>query len=192
MFNKKKIVGIDIDGTIANTHERWLSIANQMFGINIQKAEINSYYLDKLFKMERETVNEIFKKVWHDPDSIKLEHNDIPRVIGNIRNTFEVYILTATIGEDAEVRRWLRTNKISFDGLIHVDRSYKKLDEAKKHGISIFIDDHPDLAEKAAALDYTTILILQPWNTHMVERAGEKIKIATDWSDVEDLLRIKP
>ena len=190
MLKRKERIGIDVDGTMANTTERWLSVANQMLGMNIQKDDINVYYLDKLFKIEPEIVNEIFKKVWHDPDSIRLEHSDIPKVIRNIRNTFKVYILTATFGEDAEVRHWLRSNGIQFDGLIHVDSSYKKLDEAKRHGISIIIDDHPALAENAAALGYTTILISQPWNRYLDEAIEKRIKIARNWKDVEDLLRL--
>ena len=171
MLKRKERIGIDVDGTMANTTERWLLVANQMLGMNIQKDDINVYYLGKLFKMEPETVNEIFKKVWHDPDSIRLEHSDIPKVIKNIRNTFKVYILTATFGEDAEVRHWLMANGIQFDGLIHVDRSYKKLEEAKRHGISVLIDDHPALAENAAELGYTIILISQPWNRYLTSCA---------------------
>ncbi len=189
MLKRKERIGIDVDGTIANTTERWLDIANRMLGRNIQKDDVNVYYLDSLFKIDPQTVNEIFKRVWDDPDSIQLEHNDIPKVIESIRNTFKVYILTATAGNDKKLRSWLRSNEIHFDGLIHVDKSYKKLDEAKRYGISILIDDHSTLVENAAALGYKTILISQPWNRHLDKEVEKRVKIARDWMDVEDLLR---
>ncbi len=182
----RRSVGIDLDGTLADTTSRWTEIASETIGRKVRKSDITEYSISQALGITYETVMDIFKKTWQDHAAIRLEDGRIPVILSRINQHYDTYITTATNASPEAVREWVVMHGIKVNcEIIHLDSSSKKahLD------IDILIDDHPDVAVHAASLGKTAILIRQPWNESLAKsNDSSSIHVAEDWGHIERLL----
>ncbi len=117
---------------------------------------------------------------------MKLEDPKIPRILDNLHNYFDIYITTAAGTNDRVLVRWLRSNKIPYDKLVHL-ATHKE-----KHlitGINIYVEDFDKVAELATGVGKTTILLSQPWNREFIKKnKNPNILAAHNWKEIEQIL----
>ncbi len=183
----KKVIGIDIDGTLADSTSAWLAEVERRHNIRATKKELIDYHHENIFSaVKKEEVREIYTKIWDYPDNIKLEDSQIPSILSRIREKFTIYITTATSGEDSAVRAWLAKNNILYDYFLHFS-SHNEKHMAQE--VNLYIDDYAEVALKVSSIGKQTILLRQPWNRAFIkENKDPNILVADNWKDIERIL----
>ncbi|MGC8710133.1 MAG: 5' nucleotidase, NT5C type [Candidatus Micrarchaeia archaeon] len=181
-------IGIDLDDTIADTVKPFLDILRNRYGFEMRREDWTRYLFSENPGAIKVDVMELFKEVWNSPDSIPLLDSNIPRIISDIHNKFEIYIVTATLGEDKTVRMWLGEHSIEFDKIIYVRSPMQK---GNIHNISIYIDDYYEAAVNMAKRGKEVIILKQPWNAKFSASDDEfkdRITFADSWDEIRTLL----
>ncbi len=183
----KKTLGIDIDGTLADSISPWLLEAQKRHNIKSTKERIHAYHLETVFtSMSKEEVSDIYKYVWKNSSQILLEDKDIPTILDNLHSIFDIYITTAASGDDATLGKWLKDNNIPYEKMFHFTSF------SQKHALSevdIYIDDFEGVAERVAQTGKSTILLRQPWNDKFIKiNKNPNILIAYNWREIEEIL----
>ncbi len=182
----KPIFSLDMDGTLADSHSRWLEIARERLGIDARLEDLRIYDFWKILGLatEQECLD-IFADVWEDYGAIKPLHPRIPEMVDEIRRLYRVCINTACVGDQGNVKMWLKDNGISYD-LFHfcVDRNDKLKVMPEAH-----MDDCAELAEKFLANGSSTVLISRPWNVGLQHEvcAYRNARVAKDWEEAKDI-----
>ncbi len=179
------VIGIDLDGVLADSVSKWLQYAEKEHGIKALKKDIIRYEISEVFtSLTHEEVLMGFKEIWKDYHAIGMESQDIPTILDNLRDKFEIYI--TTLNKNENVRHWLKDNKIAYQKLIVFDHHYEK---HKLEEVSVYIDDFPEVITSVAKVGKTGILLRQPWNEEFAkEDRSKNIRIADGWRQVEEIL----
>ncbi len=176
-----KTLCIDIDGTVADSIAGWLRIANEEYMIGKSKNDINDYNLEKITGIKKETVYEIYRRVWDNYAEIPPVDEYVSAVIEKLHKSFIIKIVTGTVGDEKAVKAWLKLNNIPYDEFVHVRRSIEKLNAEG----DAFIEDDPAIARALAEKGRYVIMIEQSWNKG---QATEGVKVVRNWLEVEKLL----
>ncbi len=185
---KKKVVSIDLDGTIADTNSYFADVVMEKRGLRVHKSDMVNYQLHTLFEdMSREEAEYIFKGAWSGENwrRVELVEKTVPSVIDDIRKKYVVYICTASKGEGAVIERWLKEKGITYDRFMIAEGHSGKL----LNGADVYVDDYSDLAAEIAARGKRVVLLRQPWNSSFAERNNNSlISVAKNWADIRRLL----
>ncbi len=182
---KKKAVGIDVDGVLADTISRWLSKAELKFGIKATKKNVTKYELYEIFPgITHKDVLDSWASVWDDYKTIQMEDPDIPSIMDNLHDRFDIWITTANPSQ--RINDWLRENGIAYDRLINFS-SHE--DKHKLDGVEIYVDDFHEVVEKVAKHGKKAIILRQPWNDAFIKNNKDpNVLVACNWRDVENML----
>ena len=183
IFLPKPTLSIDIDGTLADSHSKWLELAREEFGINADRRDLVIYDFWKVLGLKNEEqCLDIFRKVWKNYEDIEPLNANVPEIIEDLGKKYNISINTACVGKASEVKSWLNYNKIDYD-LFHFCKNREEKLSVKPY---MHIDDSGELAYMFAQGGSRTILISQPWNASMQKKLGvhNRIRIANNWSDV--------
>lgn len=182
----KKVIGIDIDGVLADTISRWLQEAELKFGVKAIKKDVMRYDFWDLFSMSREDFLGLFKLVWENPESLRLEDKDIPAILDNLHEDFKIYITTAAVGSREKIEWWLKKNKIPYDKLLHFSGRTEKHTAPE---VDIYIDDEIRVIENVVKGGKVGILLRQPWNDEFIQKSKiPSLIVADNWRHVEKIL----
>lgn len=179
----KPILSIDIDGTLADSHARWLELVKDRYGIRAQKKDLIIYDFWEILGLENEEVClDIFREAWKNYKDIEPLSDDVADVVGKLRHTYDICINTACVGKQEEVKSWLNYNNIEYD-LFHFCKTREEKFEVRP---ALHIDDSGEIAERFALNGNNTILISQPWNKSLHKKLGvySNITIASKWSEI--------
>ncbi len=183
-------LSVDLDDTLSDTIAEWAKEASAKLGRKVNKEELTEYHLENVVDLDHETIRDIFKDVWKNYDSVPLMDQRIPKAMEDLRELFEIFIITAAVGSRKEVEAWLDKYGIKYDKLIMVEHSKDKLDLGEEYGILVFVDDNPILADMAINLNKKVVMIKQPWNMRFVdEHASSNLFAVSDWMEAESVLR---
>ncbi len=175
-----------MDGTLADSHSKWLEIARERYGIHAEKKDLVVYDFWELLGLENEEAClDIFREAWKDYRDIPPLSYDVSEIVGKLRNTYEVCINTACVGKPDEVRSWLKYNRIAYDSF-HFCKTKEEKFSVKS---ALHVDDSAELAEKFALGGNDVVLISQPWNRALIGKlaAYGNITVASNWSDVLEI-----
>ena len=183
----KKILGIDVDGVLADSMSIWLQELESRHKIKAIKKDLIYYDLTKVFSsLNRKYVRDLFWSAWSNPERVGLEDPEIPQILDNLHNYFSIHITTAAGTKDELLIRWLKSNRIPYDKLVHL------ASHREKHllpDVDIYIEDFDKVAEYVSATGKTTILLSQPWNQEFINKNKDpKIIIAYNWREIEQIL----
>ncbi len=185
----KRVLGIDIDGVLADTTSKWLQIVERRYGIKAIKKDITRHDIpevEKFASLTEEQYIDAFKEVWSDYKNLQLEDPGIPSILDNLREKFQIYITTASVGTRSEIEAWLAKNHIVYDRLAHFSRAK---DKHLLNDVDIYIDDYNKVIENLAKNGKTAILLAQPWNEHFIaSNKNPKIIVAYNWREIESIL----
>lgn len=181
----KKKLGIDIDGVLADTTSRWLQEAEKLHGIRAIKKDIVRYEISEVFtSLTRDEVITGFRSIWKDYETISLEDPDIPSIMDNLHDKFEIWITTAN--PSANIGLWLKKNNVPYDRLMQFSRH---TDKHKLDNVGIYVDDFHEVIENVVNSNKIGILLRQPWNEEFIKTTKMKNMIVADnWRHIEEIL----
>ncbi len=196
-INKLKKLGFDLDNTIADYLPIKLInnelIKNKECKTKICKKHFTSYYFDNIKGLDHDLFIKLYKAYWNeqknnmDKNIIKLIDSKIPKIINNLSNHYEIYIVTASSLDAETIFKWLFKNQIFIpkENLILC-----KPEEKVNFGIDVYIDDnYEEVALKVAANNKISIVLEQPWNKKLLnENTNKNIIPAKNWSKIESIL----
>lgn len=182
----KIIVGVDIDGTLADTMEMWLSLYKEEFNVVVSEDDIVLYNMSKVFpEITYEKMREYFEKSWERWNEI----NPIPSEeeiskINSLNKNYRIEIVTSTWGEIGNIKKWLEKYNIKYHALIFVKDSNEK-----PNYCDILIDDKAANIEKMIENGKDGILLQQPWSMDKIFSRPKVKKIAKSWDEVLGYLK---
>jgi 5'(3')-deoxyribonucleotidase len=128
-------IAVDLDGTLAQTHEVFLEELEKQEGISHALEDIKSYWFEDV-EFSTDQFHRIARENWKNRD-IPLTDEEIPEHLKRIRENHTVDIVTARDDIRKEkLRDWLKDKGVKFDSF-HVDNEKTHLD------YDYLIDDSP-------------------------------------------------
>lgn len=185
-MKNQTIVGIDIDGTLADTMEMWLSLYKKEFNVVVSKDDIVIYNMSKVFpEITYEKMREYFEKAWkHWEEIIPIPSKEEIEKINSLDKKYRIEIVTSTWGEIGNIKKWLEKYNIKYHALIFVKNS-----DEKPNYCDILIDDKASNIEKMIENNKDGILLEQPWSMDKVFSRPKIKKIAKSWNEVLEYLK---
>lgn len=182
-----KSIGIDIDGTLADSMDYFLKLLGSYHGIKAERKHVINFDLNKVFDgIDGKIVAKLYRELWSKHNEVKLENPKIPGIINRLRKRFKVHIVTATAGENRHIREWLARNDIGYDKIFHFEHSCWK---AAVPELDIFIDDHAFVAQEVADTNRLVIVPRQPWNElFCIENKNRNVIPIDSWEEIEEIL----
>jgi hypothetical protein len=176
-MHDKPVVALDIDGTMGNYHQWFLTFAEMYLGRTMPPADKNTdgVPLYKWMGVSKQTYRQV-KLAYRQgglkrgmpcyPGASDLSHSIRKAGCDVWICTTRPYLRLDNI--DPDTRHWLRRNRIQFDGVLWGEHKYRDL--VKIIGVDRFvaaIDDLPEMVDQVGqATRGTTLAILrdQPYN----------------------------
>ncbi len=182
-------LAVDLDDTIADTTDEWVKEANAELGRAISKDEITEYDIYKVLGIEQEYVQAVYNRLWKEPHEIKLLDDNIPKILNDLMETFEIIIVTAAPGNTESIKGWLTSNRVRYDSLVKVVHASEKAELGDRIGIPIFVDDSPKVATDVLGANKYMVMVRQPWNARFIEEnRSEKLVPVSSWAEASETL----
>lgn len=183
---RKPVLGVDIDGTLANTMDVFLKRVKMDYNITVSKSQITDYDMRKFLPLDNEQIKSTWAKAWENYDEIALEDKDAPEVLNRLKARFEIQVVTATNARHQNLEIWLKEKGIPYDKIWRFDRQVNKIDS----GVDIHVDDCFEIVDLFVKGNKKMMLIEQPWNTkhHGSLKDQKLVNIVKGWKDIEGLL----
>lgn len=181
----KKILGIDVDGVLADTMEHWLDFYRNEFDTVVSKEDLFLYDFSAILPfVDKEKMREYFVKAWIDWKNIEIRDKKAPKVISTLAKKYKISIVTSTWGSVDNVKKWLNKNKIYYDNFVFT----KNADEKVKY-CDILVDDSLSNIKNMYKHKKLGILYESPWNLKVLsEKKPPYIISASDWKEIGELL----
>lgn len=177
------VLGIDLDGTLADTFSEWFYLYNRDNNTNYDKSMLKVFSINSVIPIDKPIIQSYFKRAWENWDHIKLADEDEVKVIKELSKKYKIKIITATCGESDYIKRWLDENEIYYDEII------KSHSSDKFNHCDILIDDKIKTTNIVAMKGKTGILIKRPWSREYEdEPINDSVKIVDNWKSIQDLL----
>jgi FMN phosphatase YigB (HAD superfamily) len=169
----KPVVGIDIDGTLAEYHSWFLRFAEMYLGRELPPyEEMDQDSLWRHAHIAKSTYRQI--KLAYRQGGMKRSMPAYPNAAGLTRALrkagAEIYIATTRPylrldNIDPDTRHWLRRNRIQFDGVLFGENKYRRLARlVGSERVVAVLDDLPELCGQAFSVGVQPILINRPHN----------------------------
>lgn len=183
----RKTLGLDLDDVLSDSMGVWLRMAEETLGIKSHKREITRYHLTEIFSsLTTMQVREMFRTLWSDYRTMPMLDPDIPKIVGRLKDRYDIAITTATSAKPEDATAWLAQNGIAYDRLVLFNTASEK---HQAEGVDIYIDDHPEVVENVASVGKEAILFRQPWNEELITRnPNPNITVVDSWRQIESLL----
>ncbi len=189
-------LGIDLDGTLADTEAKLLRVLERRYGIKVTPEDIwgpesgrtfsGTAGIARHFNLTYEQVKDAFVEAWRDYRDIQLVDESIPRIMRKAQRDYEVCIVTASYGSRENIEAWLRLNEIPYDRFIQVKSPAEKM----KAGMDVQVDDSGSVAKLFGDNNAACVLLSQRWN--MADQPSLKeqptVRIVNGWDEVSGML----
>ncbi|HLD29330.1 MAG TPA: hypothetical protein VJC03_03225, partial [bacterium] len=160
-----KIVGIDIDGVLADTAGFFLDRVHQYLGKRFHMESVTEYFFEDCLDLTVKEVEEVWRRMteegkWEKIPLIK----GVKESILPIQSKFPLHIITARpqVTEGA-TKIWLEKHGIRYASLIFANLD-TKVDFLKKYNLQLthFIEDRWDFALEFSGHGIEVLLLDQP------------------------------
>lgn len=197
----KPVVGLDIDGTLADYHGWFLQFAELYLGRPMPPADqINpGLPLWKHMGISRMQYREV--KLAYRQGGMKRSMpclEGAAELVTWVRRRAEVWICTTRPylrldNIDPDTREWLRRNGIKYDALLFdptdTDWKYRELKRQAGSRVAAVVEDLPEQVTRAIRLGLVPVFLRnQPYNRHLDDdwKAGSTV-LMERWSKTEQL-----
>lgn len=188
-----KKIGIDLDDVLLNFNDPFLNFHNENFGTTYRREDITNFNVEEIWGIPTETLRDRLSQFYDTH-----HHESAPPIEGAVEAIKELsknnklYIITSSPQTaEGKIRIWLKKHfgeafeEIHFTKKDISSERRNKGEMCRELGLELFIDDHPDNAEKISAIGIPVYLFDTPWNQGEV---GPLVKRVRTWSEiVEDL-----
>lgn len=187
MLHKGKIVGVDVDGVIANLHYRWIELYNQDYGDGLCLEDLKSWDADK-WNLKPECGNKIY-------DYLRRQdlYDKVPVIAGARRGVTVlkelgyrvVYVTSNARGMTEPKWTWLESHGFLPVRVTHSDLIIAH--DKSLINVDVLIDDK---LWNVQSFPRRAILFDSPWNRHNPDGTTAAVaERAFSWFDVVGLLR---
>ena len=183
------IIGIDLDGTLAESLEEKFTAKQKEYFRNLY-SEIKEKEPKKVQGIIMTTILKIYFNIkWKNWQNIKMTEEDLPKIIYEIAGRKMLFpkinIVTSSYGKREFIERWLNKNSIIFSNLIFTEplNKYKYAD--------ILIDDRPDIIINAIRHGKIGILYSdEDFNAEnlLTDEEKERFYIAPSWENIKEII----
>lgn len=180
---RKPILSVDLDGTIADSHSRWLEIGRERYGIKAGISDLIDYDFWKITGPEtKEEFMQIWRDLWDDYGKVKPQPG-AHAALKELHKSYSIYFNSACVGSFENVKRWLKENDIAYDHFNLAANDEQKLD----FKTDLHFEDAPPLIMGFASRGRNLVVISQPWNVGMHHQLSKykNVYIAKNWDDAK-------
>jgi uncharacterized HAD superfamily protein len=182
---QKPILAVDVDSTIADITAPLLDLIKKEFGKDITREDMTEHDMENVLHEPKDKLHKLLEFVWAEPDKIPLVDPDIPGVLAALQSKYEIHILTATLGDEATVKKWLADHNIPYDKYVHVNLPTDK----QNYNADVFIDDDYEVVAAVSAKGKRALLVKQPWNAILAKiHTPSNVTVIDKWDEAEKLL----
>jgi 5'(3')-deoxyribonucleotidase len=183
---KKRILGIDVDGTIVDTMEKWLDFYKNEFNSEASKEDLFIYNVSRIFPfVDYDKMREYFERAFENIDDLKLLiSKDNIRELNSLSKKFDIYIITSTFSNINQVKKLLDVNNIKYKSFIFV----KDSDEKYKY-CDILIDDKAKTIKSVVMHNKIGILYLQNWSKSELDEKIISTYTCKNWNEILSVLK---
>lgn len=178
------MIGVDIDGVLADSDVLFREHLEQIFHKPFRQEDIYCFDIQKCFNL----TDEQFSLFW---DTFTREHKweKIQPVLGARRvlkqlPQEEIMLMTARPAELKEATEyWLRKNKIPYAQLLFMEGKSKR-DDVVSRGIKLdyFVEDRFEFGKDLADLGIKVLLLNYPWNVQYGSYAN--VMRVNNWEEI--------
>ncbi len=163
MHERLPLIGLDLDGVVAEFVEPFLVELRKEFDISLTRSDVISYDLAEMTRLSRTEIDRFVDELSTSGFYASLKPVDgAPSSIRSLAKLYGIYILTTRPqASHRDTVRWLRRYRIPYDSLEFCEFGNKV---SKDDQLAVFVDDN--LEQAAIAADHVPLVLLfdQPWN----------------------------
>ena len=186
----KKILGIDIDGVIAESDPMFRRYMGEFFNRTFDRKDVTTFNYEDAFGITREQMRGFWNYFtssggWDKIPPVK----GAAETIDKLRNNFHIVVVTGRPVSLKDVTvSWLKNNNVNYDKLIMTDfrDKFELLSESDLFP-EWFIEDHRDFALGLSENGVKVLLYDYPWNRDIPEKQKNIIRISS-WDDIYKIL----
>lgn len=181
-------IGVDIDGTIKDTHRAAVEVYNKELNRSVRVEDVTEFHLDRAYGLTPQEGRKLWRKLEEEIYSLGVPLENAAEVLTDLAGRgHEVYFITARPGMKniAKVtREWLKKHGFPFNGHNLVMSAQDKAKVAKKMGIELFFEDAPNHLENLVKNRIPTVIVDAVYNRDF----PYPLKRIHDWREVYDLV----
>jgi uncharacterized HAD superfamily protein len=181
-------LGIDIDGTIKDTHRAAVDVYNREFGANLHMEDVPDFYLDKPYGLTPEEGRKTWRRLEAEIYQLGLPLPHASEVLNQlVKQGHNVYFITARPGLDdvtKVTKQWLKKHNFPYDGNNLFMNSHNKAIVAKRLGIDLFFEDAEEHLHNLVEADIPTVIVDAIYNRGLYPTLPR----ITDWREVYILI----
>ncbi|MHB1830001.1 MAG: 5' nucleotidase, NT5C type [Candidatus Micrarchaeaceae archaeon] len=180
---ERPVISVDLDGTIADSHSRWLEVGKERYGITETVDDLVLYDFWRITGPDsEEEFMQVWRDLWDDYGKIKPQPG-VQAALEELHKTCTIYINSACVGRLDNVKSWLKDNDIVYDHFNLASSEEEKFDLKT----DLHFEDSPRLVEGFAERGRNVVVISQPWNRELRGWIGKyrNVRIAKDWDDAK-------
>jgi uncharacterized HAD superfamily protein len=175
------IIGVDIDGVIAEADKQFRKHMKKMFKRDFPRKKVRSFRYEDNFdftEYEFKALLRLFsdKNLWLNMSLIK----GAKEALKILKKNNKIIIATSRPLHTKQItKKWLKSKGIEYDALHFTLDQKHLLPETLNLDFDYFIEDHPDFSLNLAKAGISVLLFSYPWNQQMKDHP--KIKRVADW-----------
>jgi uncharacterized protein len=181
-------IGVDIDGTIKDTHRAAVEVYNRELNRAVAVEEVTDFYLDRAYGLTPKEGRQLWRKLEVEIYTLGIPLKHAPEVLNDlVKQGHEVFFITARpeIGEIRPVTiAWLKKHGFPYTGDNLIMNAQDKAAKAKEIGIQIFFEDSPVHLENLIRNHIPTVIVNALYNQD-VPFSAHRIR---DWHEVYELV----
>lgn len=193
-------IGIDIDGTLAPTMERFLPWYNEHHGTRFAHRDLKEYELTASLGISYERMKEIMALFYSTPLFQRLPpYAYAQETVGFLHERGdELFIVTARPHEVEEAtHRFVGRHFRDRFSAVHFCNHYSDNGREVRDKAAVFstlevdlvIEDHPTYAQRCAKKGILTLIFDQPWNTSVKAKGMYRIHSWREAGGIIDCVR---
>lgn len=186
------IIGIDIDGVIANSETDYRKTINRLFNLNLKQKDIIFYKYEECAGLTEEQMCLFFKTFYREGGWLKIKPiRGAKKFLDKLKKEkHRIIIVTSRPREHIkkETCQWLKKHKMPYAELIFLENHKSKHQAAliRGHKFDYFIEDYYENALDFAQKGVKVLLVDYPWNRQ--EKPHPNIKRIKNLQEAEAII----
>jgi len=178
-------LGIDFDGTIADSTQEKIRAAREMFGVAMRPEHAGRAPGRRL--MGRQRYDAVARSIYSSEKTLELPPVDeATEGIRSLSGRYNLYVVTARDKKQSELAStWLLARSLPITGVLYTSESGKRA-ACESHGIGVILDDTPEVLADFTDAGIVPVLLSRPYN--LGARLAEGARRASSWRDFVDLV----
>jgi len=179
---EKPKLGVDVDGTLANSNDVFRELLKEHYGIDLNR-EDETGKKEEVTGLSTEEVLQLLREGWATPDRIFPLDKNLTYFLSLLHEIYEIYIVTSNHQAPLEViEGWLKKNGVPYDRLVITERN-----EDKANYVDVLVDDALECVEPHANAGKQAVLLAWPYNKNLNKR---RIVRFETWEEIFNYLQI--